>query len=124
MSYGPVMGWKRELYYTLIFNPGPGSGSPTKFLEIGNYMYFTADNGSTGSELFSLDHTTVNLPLPVELLDFSAKALSDGTVSLQWITGEELNHDYFEVERSLDGRLFTPIIRTDGKGDGQSYHAP
>ena len=37
-------------------------------------------------------------PLPVELIDFSAK-LNFNQVDLSWTTKSEINNDYFEVER-------------------------
>ena len=107
---------------TMMFadiNSGPGSGSPSKFVQIGTDMLFTANNGSSGSELFTLDLTTVSLPLPVELLDFSAELQSNGIVALEWITAVEIQNDYFEVERSLDGSTFESIARVSGMGNTQ-----
>jgi hypothetical protein len=41
-------------------------------------------------------------PLPVELLDFTAKCLEDKTVKIDWSTASENNSSYFEVRKSLD----------------------
>jgi hypothetical protein len=48
------------------------------------------------------------VPLPVELLRFSAVA-APGKVTLNWATATEHNSAYFRVERSLDGVVFTAI---------------
>ncbi len=54
-------------------------------------------------------------PLPVELLHFTAQP-SKAHVSLNWATASELNNDYFDVERSTDGRSFQKIERVKGAG--------
>lgn len=41
------------------------------------------------------------LALPVELIDFKA-IVKNNLVKLNWETAQEINHDYFEVERSQD----------------------
>ncbi len=48
------------------------------------------------------------IPLPVEMISFSGKAV-DRTVVLNWTTAMELNSDYFVVERSADGILFEEL---------------
>lgn len=54
-------------------------------------------------------------PLPVELLDFEAKA--DGRkVRCAWVTASELNNDHFTVERSADGERFHDIGVVQGAG--------
>ncbi|MGI4823653.1 MAG: beta strand repeat-containing protein [Janthinobacterium lividum] len=47
-------------------------------------------------------------PLPVTLTQFTAQA-SGRAVQLAWQTASEVNSDHFIVERSLDGRTFTPL---------------
>lgn len=49
-----------------------------------------------------------NMPLPVELVVFSARGV--GTrVELRWITATEKNNDYFTLQRSKDGHSFVDI---------------
>ncbi len=50
-------------------------------------------------------------PLPVKLISFSATALSNNSVQLDWETSYEMNNDYFEIQRSKD--LIT--VETVGK---------
>lgn len=54
-------------------------------------------------------------PLPVELTDFTGKRVQ-GVHHLMWITRSELNNDYFEIQRSLDGESFVTIGRREGRG--------
>jgi len=64
-------------------------------------------------------------PLPVELLHFNAKAV-DNNVQLNWATASETDNDYFQVERSADGRTFSTIAMVNGAGTTntlQSYEA-
>jgi hypothetical protein len=48
--------------------------------------------------------------LPLEWLSFEAVQKSDN-VLLIWQTQHEVNNHFFEVEKSQDGRLFTPIAK-------------
>ena len=71
----------------------------------------------------TLASTDVNSPLPVELLSFTARLITRG-VELKWKTANEFNNDYFEIEKSRDGRKFTAIGQVDGHGttnDPQQY---
>jgi hypothetical protein len=57
-----------------------------------------------------------NNPLPVELIDFTARA--EGTdVRLDWITGSERDNAHFTIERSADGLSFEPILTVPGAGN-------
>ncbi len=52
---------------------------------------------------------------PVELRSFTAQP-SKAHVTLNWATASELNNDYFDIERSTDGRSFQKIERVKGAG--------
>ena len=58
-------------------------------------------------------------PKPVELLSFDAKP-SGNVVKLSWVTANEINNDYFVVERSEDTINFLPIKNVDGAGNSSS----
>jgi hypothetical protein len=61
--------------------------------------------------------------LAVKYTSYDA-TVADKTVSLKWITEQEINHNYFEVERSFDGRTFSSIaLVLDGfeNGTKKSY---
>ncbi|MCB9035750.1 MAG: T9SS type A sorting domain-containing protein [Lewinellaceae bacterium] len=53
--------------------------------------------------------------LPVELIDFTARAAGKA-VQLDWSTATETNNDYFSVEYAADGRHFSEIGRLSGAG--------
>lgn len=53
--------------------------------------------------------------LPVTLQSFTVQAVNN-TALLQWETASEWNNDYFEIERSADGRSFAAIGRVQGNG--------
>jgi hypothetical protein len=62
---------------------------------------------------------TSSSPLPVELTRFTAEAQDKG-VALHWITASEKNSDYFEVQRSTNGELFSAIGKIKGEGTTSS----
>ncbi len=53
--------------------------------------------------------------LPVVLTSFEAME-SDGRTVIKWITAEELNNDYFEVQHSTNGIDFINIATVKGQG--------
>jgi hypothetical protein len=63
-------------------------------------------------------------PLPISLLDFTAKAVEE-KVKIDWSTASETNNSHFIVERSVDNKDFTFIDRVESKGPNsttlQSY---
>lgn len=54
-------------------------------------------------------------PLPIDLVHFQAKE-RQGVVYLEWITASEMDNDYFEIERALEGEPFETIGRVHGAG--------
>lgn len=57
---------------------------------------------------------------PVTLTDFSAHLKGTG-VSINWSTSQELNNNYFQVERSADGSSNWSVVATvDGAGNSQT----
>jgi hypothetical protein len=59
-------------------------------------------------------------PLPIALLDFTAKYKKPGMVSLKWATATEINNNYFTLSRSSDGKNFTTWKNIPGKGNTNS----
>ncbi|QNF31507.1 DUF11 domain-containing protein [Adhaeribacter swui] len=57
----------------------------------------------------------VIVPLPVELIYFKAK-YQNRHVALSWATASEKNSQYFIVERSADGKTFSPIGQVNAAG--------
>lgn len=55
-------------------------------------------------------------PLPIELLSFNAYP-DKNIVQLNWSTANEINNDYFTIERSKDGQNWEAIASVDGAGN-------
>ncbi len=58
---------------------------------------------------------TATFPLPVTLVNFSAKALNNRQSQLNWSTANETNNEKFVVERSIDAKSFEAIGELAGK---------
>ncbi|MHA6246293.1 T9SS type A sorting domain-containing protein [Pontibacter sp. CAU 1760] len=100
--------------------------SSLAYLTHGNKFYFDTDkdglvdlldtdNGGSPAALqlnlnneYSFRDIETITPLPVTLVKFSAKSTKEGTY-LYWATASEQDSDYFEVERSQNGKQFGKI---------------
>ncbi|MDB5223217.1 MAG: hypothetical protein JWN83_1884 [Chitinophagaceae bacterium] len=71
---------------------GAGTGSPS-----GNVR--SANNFTSFNEFALADNTAV---LPVSLVSFKG-TINNGIVKLQWVTGNEMNIDHYEIEKSASG---------------------
>lgn len=60
-----------------------------------------------------------NFVVPVTLLSFDATR-ENNDVKLSWQTAQEINSDYFVVEKSYDGTAFTNIAEVDAAGNSSS----
>ncbi|MDX2249597.1 MAG: T9SS type A sorting domain-containing protein [Bacteroidia bacterium] len=68
-------------------------------------------------DIFTLGST--DFQFPVEFLFLEAKPEADH-VALAWATANELNNDYFTVERSADGAIFIPLANLKGVGNAST----
>jgi glucose/arabinose dehydrogenase len=57
-------------------------------------------------------------PLPVELSSFTGFR-EEGFSRLRWTTATEYNFDYFDIEKSTDGRNFYSIGKVEANGENQ-----
>jgi hypothetical protein len=90
----------------VMYNP---PGSPTRTVDF-----------SDGRSWFLPEDTTITYkwcpaPLPVRLLNFEAEKSGDHAL-LTWSTSQEMNNDYFQIQRSEDGIHFSDIGKVSGKG--------
>lgn len=58
---------------------------------------------------------------PVTLVDFKV-VIENREVKLIWTTSSELNFDYFSVEKSLDGLIFSELSQIKGHGTTKEEH--
>ncbi|MCE7043740.1 CshA/CshB family fibrillar adhesin-related protein [Dyadobacter sp. CY312] len=115
-----------ELYYNnVLITPGT---------EIDNYdpALLTIKFTAVGTTSLSFDYTfidaasqtgtsgsynvTWNTPLPVTLVSFTAA--KEGKISvLSWVTTEETNSDFFQVQRSSDAKSWQDLGIVNAKGE-------
>lgn len=79
----------------------------------GSVYYRSSPSGRTSFSPYALQSNNV---LPIELLNFEA-ILRHSKVDLAWVTGSEINNDYFTVERSLDTENFEFVTEVAGAGN-------
>lgn len=82
-----------------------------------NVYQFAGVTAITNGRRFTL--ATINItqtPLPVKLVSFSA-SVSQGQVNLDWETASELNNDYFQVQRSANGKEWEDLTKVNGSGN-------
>ena len=82
-----------------------------------NSGFITSDNFTSFSN-FSLASSSDDGTLPINLIGFKG-SLTEGGVELLWSTSEEIDNDYFTIERSWDGHNFQHLA--DVAGSGTTY---
>ncbi|TDN37107.1 T9SS type A sorting domain-containing protein [Hymenobacter sp. UV11] len=100
-------------------NIGKSAVSVTTAAPAGGYASGTITSGTfTSFSTFSLASTSADAainPLPVILTSFAARRQA-ANVRLSWATASELRNAHFEVQRSLDGQVFTAVATVGGQG--------
>ncbi|MCU0417877.1 MAG: glycoside hydrolase family 9 protein [Cytophagaceae bacterium] len=94
-------------------NGGDGDGN--------DYHFFYNIQFQTGTPCDRLPVVAANTgcTLPVDWVSVSARRI-DNTVLLEWITSEEVNNDYFIVQRSSNGVDFSDLSVVDGSGNSSA----
>ena len=88
-------------------------GSPQTY--IASYGTKTTDHYPVMAK-FNLVNVPIYTIIPVELLTFDGYLLDNKNVQLHWTTATELNSDYFDIEKSTDGKNFFYIGKTKAAG--------
>ena len=83
-------------------------------------MSWTKPNTSYTHSAMELNQCTSCNPLPVELVKFEARKLTNNSVELFWQTASEINNSFFSVERSTNGQYFQEIEKMNSLGN--SFH--
>jgi hypothetical protein len=82
-----------------------------------NVYQFAGVTAITNARRFTLATTDVTqTPLPVKLISFTA-SVSGYIVNLDWKTASEVNNDYFQIQRSTNGRDWQDLARVKGAGN-------
>ncbi len=78
-----------------------------------SFIYKAGANNATGGAntrqkgiYFKRFNYVAAAPLPVKYLSFTGNAVSK---SVFWVTAQEINNNYFEIERSFSGKEFTSV---------------
>lgn len=106
----------------VIGTPGSGPGGAKIQLRCAATGFGTGGSGSKWGDMSGHIQniigasSTLVTPLPVKLVDFSA-AREGNTATLVWSTSEESNSDYFEVQRSGDGKAWEKLETIVAKGE-------
>lgn len=56
-------------------------------------------------------------PLPVDMISFTVKGMPQHSALIHWETAQELNSDYFDIQRSYDGNKFDVVGSVKGNGN-------
>jgi len=83
----------------------------------GDYVSFD----SSGNPTYKNDGCTPTAILPVSLLSFSGKS-NNSNNAIYWSTISEINNDYFTLEKSNNGVLFSLVTNIKGAGNSNSTH--
>ena len=86
----------------------------------GEYNIGFGYQADVSDAIFILDEislTQTSAPLPLNLLSFEAKLNPENLVELNWQTTAEQNLSHFEIERSLDGKLFEQFGKTNANNN-------
>jgi len=105
-------GFNRSLCYISHYTNGAWDSHTTTPASGSNPWTLTRTNITSFSP-FSPDEGSA---LPIKLSYFQAK-LIDKKVALNWSTENEINNDYFTVERSINSQDFSEIGRKNGAGN-------
>lgn len=62
------------------------------------------------------------IPLPIELITFTAQLNERREVDLLWVTASEINNAYFTVERSQDLMHYETVSTQPGAGNSNQHH--
>lgn len=81
-----------------------------------NYIDICSDIVWTGNDPDITDPIILTGPLPIELISFNLKQRGE-SCQITWVTGSEVNNDFFTVERSRNLSFWEVIAYVDGAGN-------
>ena len=106
-------------YGNLHWTAPATAGQAVNFYFVGNAANNSGD--PTGDYIYS---NVVTVALPLVLKDFTASEVND-EVRLDWHTAQEIDGNYFTVQKSVDGQRFYDLTNVDVSGNdaptGYSY---
>jgi len=112
-------------YATSLYKTTTGSFNLTTntFNTVGTFnLKLTANKLSGCPAAFQTATVQVSSPLPLILVRFGA-LYQNGGVLLQWSTASEQNVSHFEVQKGIDGTVFSSIGTVKAVGNSQSLNS-
>jgi hypothetical protein len=76
----------------------------------------TANPSSTGANRFDIVFSKTNAPLPVRLINFTAKAVNEKNVQLNW-SASEINTNHYVIEKMNKKGVFEPIASINAQNN-------
>lgn len=141
-SIGHVVWFRNPVVFTglvrLFYDPLSLNGNPEAELKLSykatggwqysatgivNPMGICVDEVLTARSFEGLTASAYYVPLPVNLVSFTARWAAGNTVLLHWQTAAEANNSHYSVERSTDGMRYTAIgiVRAAAQGQATTY---
>lgn len=77
--------------------------------DLSDPYYKEQDDGFFVDNVHLVKSTSALVTLPVQFISFDGRMLKNGNVELTWNAITDVQHDYFEVERSFDQNNFTAL---------------
>lgn len=96
-----------------------GSGGSVSY-SFGQVFYSSVLTGS-GSVTQGIQQSFNSTPLPVRLISFEALAIPGENypkVLIHWTSAEEINNDFFTIEKSINGTVFTQAVHIHAAEQG------
>jgi len=91
--------------------------SNNNFENIDEFRLVPSAPGDAQGTLAILSITIAAAPLPIELISFKGKRITDETIVLDWQTASETNNKGFEIQQSTDAKDFVTAAYVEGKGN-------
>ena len=117
--YGSTFGVR-----SLVGAPSNALDFGVGLLNLGNTLGTTLDfvfDGNGLGKSYSYPFADCNFTLPVELIEFTGKALGK-TAVLRWTSEAEVNLDVYELQKSRDGINFSAIAIAFAKGEQRNNY--
>lgn len=83
------------------------------------YMEISDGTNTTTGPVWTFT-TPANSPLPVNIIQFDARAENNKKVKISWTTAYERDNNHFEVQRSKDAANFTSIAAIPARNNNNS----
>jgi len=119
--------WGTSIYtWTTIGGHIVGSNSGPSIIVDSPGVYIVEQQLATGCNPYAYDTVTIVydstcIPLERNLLSFTG-AMNNRIARLNWRVAFNEELAYFDIERSFDGRFFTPVSRVDALDVGQNVN--